>query len=187
MYIRFVSIGWCSISFRPVFWLLCADGFNGVSGMTFPIVFILLELSVVSRTRGMRGSTSAFSAGPQCRRADSSLTLGVNFPGFKMWHVLELILLRFLRAVRFPLRVHRLISYSYKQNKTKTNKKKGGGNQESKQRPPNLHPPPPPREKTKQNKSKTQQQQSPPPPKEALTPPDLKLSCRVGDGSRQSR
>ena len=60
-------------------------------------------------TRGVMVSTSAFLACHQCWIAGSSLGWGLNFSGFSMWHFLRLVVRDFLRVLRFPPLLHRLI------------------------------------------------------------------------------
>ena len=54
-------------------------------------------------------SASAFLACHQCYSAGSSLALGLEFLRFSMWHFLTLVVKGFLRVLRFPPLLHRLM------------------------------------------------------------------------------
>ena len=67
---------------------------------------LLFALDYQHLSSSSSSSTSAFLACHQCRFASR---LGFESSGFSMWHFLKLVARGFLRALRFPPLLHRLM------------------------------------------------------------------------------
>ena len=85
--------------------LCCGDAWTGgsVSGGLELGSFFCYKKNSVGATHGVTiVSTSVFVACHQCYCAGLSVTSGLEFSGFSMWHFLKLVARGFLRVLRFP-------------------------------------------------------------------------------------
>ena len=67
--------------------------------------FLKMVISVLDRA----GEIRTFSKTPPTLEGRFESRLGLECPGFSVWHFLELVVRRFLRVLRFPPLLHRLI------------------------------------------------------------------------------